>query len=599
MIKRSAALLVTLCVLMLCLSGCKKQAARLPEPGEKLLWQDKLIAELYPDKSAYRPGEEVKLTLEMDNRTGEDFRGEIEWSIFQIKELETLKPLSVSLKAGEAQTFQLSWQSPDTDHTGYLISARISADGIVREQRNTAVDVSSDWSRFPRYGYLCEFGEMSEEDIEKKVEWLSRFHINGVQFYDWQDEHDKPLAGTPEAPEESWEDIAHRPVLRKTVEGYIDFLHGKNMMAANYNLMFGAYEDYEAKGAKRQWGLYQDERHETQDHHPLNGWESDLYLMDPANAEWQEYLLDREADVFSAYDFDVFHIDTLGYRGYVYDYDGNEVDLLTGYESFLSAAERLGKGLLLNPVNGFGAAAAAKSGVDFLYTELWPSSYPNYSHLKQAADANYDLSENQKACVIAAYMNYEAAGKEFNPHAVKLTDAVLFASGAGHLELGDTGMLSSEYFPNGKMTLSPELERDLRDYYDFFTAYETVLRTPADRIELRGKLEGASCSDDGSPGTVWMFGTENESWKTIQLINLLSRGDAQWRDDFAACEAPQEKEALTLRLPWQGEEPKSVLLASPDMFGGSPVSLDFRLEGEELVILVPYLEYWDMVLVEK
>ncbi len=597
--KRWAAVLLMLCVILQGLSGCKKQSARLPAPGEELLWQDKLIAELYPDKSAYRPGEEVVLTLILDNRTGEDFKGKVEVSVSRIEELEELEPLSVSLKAGETRTFQLSWQPPDTDHTGYLISARIPVNGVVREQRNTAVDVSSDWSRFPRYGYLCEFGEMSREEIEEKVEWLSKFHINGVQFYDWQDAHDKPLAGTPEAPEESWEDIAHRPVSGKTITDYIDSLHGKNMMAANYNLMFGAYEDYEEKGAKRQWGLYQDEYHEAQDHHPLSGWESDLYLMDPANAEWQEYLLNREADVFSVYDFDVLHIDTLGYRGYVYDYDGTEVDLLTGYESFLSAAEGLGKRLLLNPVNGFGAAAAAKSGVDFLYTELWPSSYPNYSHLKQAADANFDLSENQKACVIAAYMNYEAAGKDFNPHAVKLTDAVLFASGAGHLELGDTGMLSSEYFPNGKMTLSPELERDLRDYYDFFTAYETILRAPADRVELRGKLEGAEYSDDGSPGTVWMFGSENESWKAVQLINLLSRGDAQWRDDFAACEAPQEKNALTLRLPWQESAPKSVSLASPDIFGGSPVALDFRIEGEELLISVPYLEYWDMVLVKK
>ena len=48
---------------------------------------------------------------------------------------------------------------------------------------------------------------------------------------------------------------------------------------------------------------------------------------------------------------------------------------------------------------------------------------------------------------------------------------------------GDTGMLSSEYFPNRKLAVSEELARDLRDYYDFFTAYETVLRHPEDRRE--------------------------------------------------------------------------------------------------------------------
>ena len=87
---------------------------------------------------------------------------------------------------------------------------------------------------------------------------------------------------------------------------------------------------------------------------------------------------------------------------------------------------------------------------------------------EQVADTNYDLSQNQKACVIAAYLNYEVAEGEFNTNAVKLADAVLFASGAGHLELGDTGMLSSEYFPNRKLAVSEELARDLGDYYDFY-----------------------------------------------------------------------------------------------------------------------------------
>ena len=77
--------------------------------------------------------------------------------------------------------------------------------------------------------------------------------------------------------------------------------------------------------------------------------------MDPSNPEWQDYLLAREADVFAVYDFDVFHVDTLGYRGYVYDYEGEEVELSTSYGGFLQqAGERLGKRILLNPVNGYG-----------------------------------------------------------------------------------------------------------------------------------------------------------------------------------------------------------------------------------------------------
>lgn len=67
-------------------------------------------------------------------------------------------------------------------------------------------------------------------------------------------------------------------------------------------------------------------------------------------------------------------------------------------------------------------------------------------------------------------------------------------------------MLSSEYFPNRKLAVSEELARDLRDYYDFFTAYETVLRHPEDRREWNGSLSGYQLGKDGEPGEVWMFG---------------------------------------------------------------------------------------------
>ena len=591
---------ILLCAFLLCFSGCAAKEAKLPSPGAELPGQDRLIADFYTDKSAYRPGDEVRFTLELKNETQEEFKGKIEFAWYDLTQKTELPALEAQVDAGGEKTLELSWTPPEEDYRGYLVTALARTGKETVDRRNTAVDVSSDWSRYPRYGYLCEFGDLGEEEIEAVVSRLSRYHINGLQFYDWQDEHDKPLAGTREEPAEKWQDIAKRDVYAKTVSGYIEALHARNMMAANYNLMFGAYEDYEEKGAKKEWGLYQDEHHEVQDNHPLPNWESSLYLMDPSNPEWQDYLLAREADVFAVYDFDVFHVDTLGYRGYVYDYEGEEVELSTSYGGFLQqAGERLGKRILLNPVNGYGAMDAAQSCADFLYEEVWPGSYPEYAHLKQVADTNYDLSQNQKACVIAAYLNYEVAEGEFNTNAVKLADAVLFASGAGHLELGDTGMLSSEYFPNRKLAVSEELARDLRDYYDFFTAYETVLRHPEDRREWNGSLSGYQLGKDGEPGEVWMFGSENERFCTVQLINLLSRTDAGWRDDGNTCEDPLLVRDTELSLEVGEITVKQVVLASPDIAGGTPYPLEYSLENGILKIQIPYLAYWDMILIEK
>ena len=46
-----------------------------------------------------------------------------------------------------------------------------------------AVDVSSDWTRFPRYGFVATFdASKTESKIQEEMAFLNRCHINGVQF---------------------------------------------------------------------------------------------------------------------------------------------------------------------------------------------------------------------------------------------------------------------------------------------------------------------------------------------------------------------------------------------------------------------------------
>lgn len=100
------------------------------------------------------------------------------------------------------------------------------------------------------------------------------------------------------------------------MKGYIDLVHARNMKAMNYNLIFGAYEDAEKDGVKREWGLFKDPSATNQDKHPLpEGWASDIMLYDPSNTEWQNYLISKEAEVFEHLPFDGWHVDQLGDRG--------------------------------------------------------------------------------------------------------------------------------------------------------------------------------------------------------------------------------------------------------------------------------------------
>lgn len=570
-------------------------------PEGTYLSQNKLIEDLYPEKAAYRPNETVRFTLSMENETGENFDGTIILRCRHLSDNIQTQNIPVSLRKGESKRVAASWQPPSDDYTGYMVEALAIENGKIQDQRNTAVDVSSTWSRFPRYGYLCNYGSISKEDVQKTVDWLCKYHLNGLQFYDWQNSHDQPLAGTVERPVAQWKDIANRDTERSTVENYIAACHSRNMMACNYNLMFAAYDNYEKRGISKEWGLYKDPGHDMQDIHELpSAWASNLNLMNPGNVRWQNYILLKEKEVFQVYGFDVFHVDTLGNRGIRYDYAGSQVDLAENYTAFLNAAKKqLGKDVVMNAVNGYGAKEAANAGDDFLYTEVWPDFYPEYSDLKSVIDSNTQYSDEKKSSVIAAYMNYKVSGQAFNENAVKLTDAVIFASGGSHLELGDMGMLSSEYFPNQKMYLSDNLKNDLRSYYDFLVAYENILHTQTKWSELHVNMGNYPISDCGDAGSVWVFGSENEACDTIQLINLLSRGDEQWRDDTYSCEAPKVVNNTDLTLDYSSGKISGVYLASPDIRGGSMFALDYTLKDGRLRIRIPTLKYWDMLVVNK
>lgn len=134
-------------------------------------------------------------------------------------------------------------------------------DGKEVINHSIAVDVSSDWKKFPRYGFLSSYGKLSEKQITANIEELNRYHINGVQFYDWMYDHQKPLAGTAENPAATWLDLIGRTNYLSTVQGYIGAAHNKGMKTMFYNLAFGALKNAPADGVKEEWYIYKDQHH--------------------------------------------------------------------------------------------------------------------------------------------------------------------------------------------------------------------------------------------------------------------------------------------------------------------------------------------------
>src|SRR5690606_27154158 len=113
---------------------------------------------------------------------------------------------------------------------------------------------------------------------------------------------------------------------------------------------------------------------------------------------------------------------------------------------------------------------------DFLYNEVWDET-KSFEQLAQTITNNNVLSNYTKSTVLAAYMNYGMSNKtgQLNKPGILLTNAVIFAFGGSHLELGEH-YLSNEYFPNSNLQASSSLKKALVTYYDFLVAYQNILR---------------------------------------------------------------------------------------------------------------------------
>ena len=573
----------------------------------KIIDKGKLLSDVYTDKARYNPKDSVNITIELDNKLNSNYSGKLNVYYKNLNKLIGTKEMKVEIKKGEKKSINIAWNPPANDFKGYMVEVYAFKGINVIDSRNTAVDVSSNWDRFPRYGYVAEYPKREKGETEKIIDNLNKYHINGLQFYDWQNKHHKPIPDTKDNTYSAWKDIANRDVYYDTVKNYIDAAHSKNMKAANYNLIYGAYTDYKQDGVKPEWGIYKDSEHNEQDMHQLpSGWASSIDVFNPANRDWQNYIFNEEKKANKLLNFDIFHMDTLGGRGLVYDYEGKEVDLPSTYTEFANNAKKtLGTGIVFNTVNRYGLEYIAKSDVDFLYSELWPSENKDYNSLKETVDIGYELTGGKKNTVIAAYMNYGSADSkgEFNENSVRLCDAAIFAAGGDHIELGDTGMLCKEYFPNKNLTMTDSLKASMRNYYDFITAYENLLRDNVSEKNNKIQLQDIKTSNNGKADTVWTYAKGKEGYDVIHMINLLGYKWTGWRDDGANYDPPELKKNIKLKYYIKDDEIKGVYLASPDLMGGKSEKLKYNVKEENgeryLEIYIPELQYWDMVYIEK
>ncbi len=566
------------------------------------------LKDAYTDKSMYRPGEGVRLTVEL--KAGIPEGTNLYLCIRHLDQVvwEQTRPAK---SHGGAENFDIVM--PTEDFTGYsaevyLLDQDTMLDGqsaTVLDYKMTAIDVSSDWSRFPRYGYITKLDHRTDAEIAENMDQMKKHHINGLFYYDVFDSQDKPLAGSEAQPDPEWKSLAGQTVDAQSMKKTIAAGHALNINSFFYNLIFGAYDKYEERGISPEWGLYKDARHQDQDSHDLGGsnWETPrLWMFNPANPDWQKHFVDVHREFLNVYDFDGLQMDSLGGRGSArYDYWGNELELDQTYVPLLDRLEKeLGTRVIFNPVGSYGLQQVLNSGVyDVIYVEVWPGDNKDYLSLKKTLDRIYSVTKGEKGSILGAYMDYNVMkGEPFNLPGILYANAMMTASGGSHLELGDTGMLSNEYYPGNSLRISAELEKRLRNYYSFMVAYENLLRGPG-LVETGAKtrINGVPASTDASLGQVYSFTKKKGNQMILQLLNYDGASASAWVDSRGAQTAPRIKTNVTVTQTVD-RKPSHVYIMSPDYREGILQEVEFTWSNGEVSFVLPYLEYWDMVVIE-
>ena len=577
------------------------------------------IQTAYTGKSRYLPGQQVEITVICRNNSNTAYQGTLLLNITcHGRSVHTDRQV-ISIDSASSTAGSFLWPAAQEDFQGYLVEARLSHGACA----TTAIDVSSDWKRYPRYGYVTEFySSTSPARSTQILDELSRdYHINCLQYYDWMWRHEnvieRDLSGQI-APE--WSDWRGATISFNILQDSIAKAHDRAMAPLPYFQVYLGLDDYESvSGVSPQWGLYSNTSRSTQYFHDAG---IQFWVFNPSDTAWQNHLFGEYEDALLSLDWAGIHLDQLGDigQGNYFDYDGSAVNLEAALGGILnnskSHLEALALGhptlqnrdvLIFNIVNGgrgfWGVDEALDSRVDVVYSELWDNhTYGGVSDFVRYAKNR----SGGKAVVLAAYMNRgEDTGGFFDADSVLLANAAFAASGAFHLELGDgEHMLAQEFFPARDKITSEDLRVRLRQHYHFITAYERLLFSPDQRMGDGGlqwiSTEGYHLSGNGSADTLWFLNRGTSEHEIFHLINLLGNDD-QWRN-IADRPVLLHDVPVKLRL-GPDAEVTQVAVASPDTAGGMMQSVPYvtgtDTRGDFLSLTLPRLEYWSMICVER
>ncbi|WP_168120110.1 glycoside hydrolase family 66 protein [Paenibacillus sp. HB172176] len=529
------------------------------------------LMDVYPLKAQFRSGERVRLAVQLANPGSAKRKVSLTVTIWELdREAERQRLETFVLPANNSALIEVEVGPFETDFTGYGAQAQLCENGEVIDSAGTAFDVVKDWRVSPRYGFLSEFG--SEEAGDRAdIEWMNKLHLNLVQFYDWMYKHDDLVSD-----EEVYTDLMGREVSRRVVSEKIALCHEHGMKAIAYGAVYAASRGFAE--LHPDWRLY------TSAGDPFD-FIGIFNIMNIApDSPWSEHIVAEYRRTVEKLDFDGIHMDTYGFPKTGWSRLGGKERLERLEEQFAPLIEATREELttvkediclIFNNVGNWPLDTVARASQDAIYVEVW-KPYERYAHLRDIIGwARH--SSGGKPVILAAYLKSfrepGSLGAEGAEHGFRLLNAVVTAHGGYHLLHGEEGGALTQGYYVDHSKLRETFLRTVRDYADFGVRYGHVLHAPelrdvsmthAEGDNLEYAFEGFAYSTYGEAGKVWTIIRESAEWKLISFVNLMSASDDYWNEEK---EAAAPVEGRLARIAFDGEI-ESVLLASPDAFGG-------------------------------
>lgn len=539
-----------------------------------------VVTELAIPKAFYRPGEVVELAVPAAGGA------KVSAQVMYLNEV--VATLEAPVDNGQAI---LSWTPPATAPRGYGLDIQVmdSGDQVVATYA-LAFDVLDHWIQAPRYGFLSEFQASRTHDADSTMQWVARYHLNGLQFYDWQYRHEYLMPST-----DIFQDVLGRELSMSTITSLIEAAHDRNIAAMPYTAIYGAsmafYEQHP------DWALFRSPGK------PYIFGDNFLAIMDPSpDSPWTSHLLNEFDKVLDQTAFDGIHVDQYGSPQRALNSANERVRLDEVFPAFIDLtaervqAKRGDEGVVIfNAVGNYPVETVAPANQDAVYIEVW-QPYRKFMDLHRLIAAAENLGGG-KPVILAAYI---PAQRQYN---VVLANALIFASGGYHIELGEPEvLLANPYFPDFE-TMSLEQQAMMQRYYDFLVRYENVLlldtrNTTAERseaISVTGVETNARHSRQ-SKDFVAVITRQGEYTETFSLINLMRLDHDRWDEPLPAGPTP----ISNLDVQIQVDQPvRAIWFASPDQAEtAAPQAVRFTTSEGAVHFEVPSLAYWTMIVVE-